>query len=335
MCTAVTMQSRQQEVFLGRTMDFSHELEPRIYVTPRNFVWSSAFNSQRFHDYYGIIGVGQKTEGIMGYFDGVNEKGFAAAALYFSGYAEYEQPGRQGAKTPVAALDFVHYILGKCASVAELEELLPQISLMGVPDPVTRTPAPLHWIATDRSGACVVVERTIQGTRLYENPIGVLANSPDFPWHITNLRNYLGVTPEQPSEAIWGNIRLRPFGQGAGSMLLPGGYTPPERFARMAYLKTHVVTPHDSSTAVLTGFQLLESVSIAPGVVVTDRGTYDDTKYVMFLNVNTCECFFKSYQNSQITSASLWEYMGSGGDQVCLNPLIRPVTFGAMKPCDM
>lgn len=333
MCTAVTLQSRQQEVVLGRTMDFSYDIEPRIYVTPRNYVWNSAYNSQRFHDYYGIVGVGQQMDQIMGYFDGVNEKGFAAAALYFAGYAEYEQTPPRGEKVPIAAFDFLHYILGKCASVAELEKLLPQIALMGVPDPVTHTPAPLHWIAVDRSGACVVIERTAQGIRMYENPIGVLANSPDFPWHITNLRNYAGVTPEQPTGAVWGGLPLRPFGQAAGSSLLPGGYTSPARFTRVAYLKTHVVTPQNSESAVLTGFHILESVSIPKGAVVTDRGTYDDTKYVSFVDLQQCDCYFKSYRTGQIAKVSLWEHLGPGEQQLCLNPFAQPARFGKPEPC--
>lgn len=69
------------------------------------------------------------------------------------------------------------------------------------------------------------MEKTIWGLDLYENPVGVLANSPDFPWQLTNLRNYTGVTSAQEEEAEWDFLRLTPFGQGAGTFSLPGGYT--------------------------------------------------------------------------------------------------------------
>ena len=35
MCTAITLQTAQGEALLGRTMDFSHPLEPQLYAVPR------------------------------------------------------------------------------------------------------------------------------------------------------------------------------------------------------------------------------------------------------------------------------------------------------------
>ena len=59
------------------------------------------------------------------------------------------------------------------------------------------TVTPLHWLLTDRSGASVVVEPTADGIQIHDNPVGVLTNSPDFPWHLTNLRNFIGLQPGQ------------------------------------------------------------------------------------------------------------------------------------------
>ena len=42
---------------------------------------------------------------------------------------------------------------------------------------------------------------------------------------MTNLRNYYNLSPYQFQEAIWNNIKLTPFGQGAGTLGLPGDYT--------------------------------------------------------------------------------------------------------------
>ncbi|WP_101698183.1 linear amide C-N hydrolase [Clostridium minihomine] len=326
MCTSITLQSKENETFFGRTMDFSYDIEPQLYVIPKNYVWQSVFNGQRFHDVYSFIAIGQEDDRMMGFFDGVNEKGFAAASLYFAGYAQYETR-QYKEKQPVAALDFLHYMLGQCASVNDLEELLPQISLMGVPDPVTQTVAPLHWIATDRSGKCVVIERTEQGTRMYHNPLGVMANSPEFSWHMTNLRNYALVNPGQAIQNQWGNLTLKPFGQGAGTSLLPGGYTSPERFVRTAYFKTHMPTPATRDEAVQSCFHIMSSVSIPKGAVVSSRNTYDYTRYTAFLNTNTCEYYFKTYENSQMATASLWDHYESGTQPIRLGRLDRPVVF--------
>jgi choloylglycine hydrolase len=42
---------------------------------------------------------------------------------------------------------------------------------------------------------------------------------------MTNLRNYMDVSSTQTSDAYWGKVHLKPFGQAGGTMQLPGGYT--------------------------------------------------------------------------------------------------------------
>ncbi len=304
MCTAMTLQSQSNEVFFGRTMDFSHDIIPQLYVVPKSYEWNSNLNDKQFKNSYRFIGLGQELDGILGFFDGVNEKGFAAAALYFAGYAKYDTIIHKNSE-PIASIDFLHYILGRCASVKELPYLLRSITIIGTPDPVTKTIAPLHWIVADRSGACAVIESTDRGLELIYNPIGVMSNSPDFQWHMTNLRNYIEVSPTQTEEVCWCNIRLTPFGQSAGTVSLPGGFTSPERFVRTAYLKAHLPIPKDSSEAIVDFFHIMESVSIPKGAVITNRNTYDYTKYIAFINISTCEYFYKTYDDINVKTASL------------------------------
>lgn len=40
---------------------------------------------------------------------------------------------------------------------------------------------------------------------------------------MTNLRNYMEASPYQSEEAVWGNVRLTPFGQAGGTQALPVG----------------------------------------------------------------------------------------------------------------
>lgn len=306
MCTAMTLQSQSKELFFGRTMDFSHDIIPQLYIVPSSHVWYNSLNNAQIRNSYRFIGLGQELDGVFGLFDGVNEKGFAAAALYFAGYAQYNTQSTHKGTKPIASIDFLHYILGRCASVKELSTLLKDITIVGMSDPVTNTIAPLHWIATDRSGACVVIEPTKRGIELLNNPIGVMSNSPDFPWHMTNLRNYIDASPTQTEEVFWDNIRLTPFGQAGGTIALPGGFTSPERFVRTTYLKTHIPKPKDRREAIAACFHIMESVSIPKGAVITSRNTYDYTKYTAFINTNTCEYFYKTYDDIQVKTAGLW-----------------------------
>lgn len=307
MCTAFTLRSRQGETFFGRNMDFSYDIQPHLYIIPKNYEWDNSLNMEKIHDVYSFIGIGQELDGDHGLFDGVNEMGFAAAALYFAGYAQYDTWQASGDREQIASIDFLHYILGRCTDIGNLRQLLKNLSIVGLEDPVTKTVAPLHWMAVDRRGECVVIEQTERGMEVIANSIGVMANSPDYQWHKTNLRNYMDATPYQSEEAIWGDVRLTPFGQAGGTQTLPGGYTSPERFVRTAYLKSFIPTPQSRMEAVVSCFHIMESVTIPKGAVVTSRNTYDYTKYTAFINTATCEYFFKTYDNIQVGTASLFE----------------------------
>lgn len=307
MCTAMTLKSQTMEQCFGRTMDFSHDIDPSLYIIPSHYKWHSLLNNQPFEDSYRFIGLGQEMQGMLGFFDGVNEKGFAAAVLYFAGYAQYNTDPIPKNQTPVASIDFLHYMLGRCACVKDVFRLLPTISIVGIPDPITNSIAPLHWMVTDRNGDCAVIEPVNGKLEFLENSIGIMANSPTFPWHMTNLRNYMGATPTQTPEVYWNHIKLTPFGQAHGTFPLPGGFTSPERFVRAAYLKSHLPVPKDRRETIISCFHVMENVSIPKGAVISGNNTYDYTKYTAFMNTHTCEYFYKTYGDFTIHRASLWD----------------------------
>lgn len=323
MCTAMTLQSNEGENFFGRTMDFSYPIEPELFIVPKNYQWQSSAKTDQYVNTYSFIAIGQETDGLLSFFDGVNECGFAVAVLYFEGYAHYDESNKKG----IASLDFVHYLLGHCRSIAELNNVLKDTSIVGIADPVTQRVAPLHWIATDRSGKSVVIEQTEAGLEIIDNPIGIMANSPDFRWHMTNLRNYMNLSTTQQDQVFWGKVTLTPFGQGTGTFNLPGGFTSPERFVRTAFLKTHTHIPDSLSDALMTCFHIMNSVSIPKGIVLTSRGTDDYTKYVAFVNTSTCDYYFKTYENSQLISASLSDYDLNGTELIRLGSIVHPLSI--------
>lgn len=331
MCTAVTLQSLPGAAYLGRSMDFSYLLQPHFYFVPRNYRWTDAITHKDIRNSYSFMGIGQELDGVLGFFDGVNEHGFAAAALYFAGYAKYDDAAmRNASATQVASYDFLTYILGHCASVEDLLTQMDDIHIIGVSDPLTQTVAPLHWIAEDRTGNCVVLELTDRGAEMFHNSIGVLANSPDFRWHMTNLRNYMDTSPRQMEKAAWGGVQLMPFGQGGGTVSLPGGYTSPERFVRAAYLKTHIPAPENTEAAVISFFQIMKSVSIPQGAVVTVRDTNDYTQYTAFIDLRTRKYFFNTYENLQTKKVAFPIALALSATIVDLGRIVQPMAFGSL-----
>lgn len=50
----------------------------------------------------------------------------------------------------------------------------------------------------------------------YDNPYGVLTNSPDFPWHSTNMANYINLKPENIDDMRLGEITISNLVKGQG-----------------------------------------------------------------------------------------------------------------------
>lgn len=327
MCTAITMQSRQGGAYLGRTMDFSHPLDPELYFIPKGYEWQNILNTHKIRNQYRFMGIGQDISPIV-FADGVNERGFSAAVLYFPGYAQYSPiVSQEESKPAIAAIELVGFLLGMCASVGQASSVLRTIRIVGTKDSVTNSVAPLHWILADQSGACMAVEATADGLHLMKNPIGVLSNSPDFQWHLTNLRNFMNINPFQFRQIDWSSVALEPFGQGGGTFGLPGDYTPPARFIKAAYQKSHTPLPEDRKEAIATCFHILEGVSIPKGSVMTGDGTPDYTQYTAFIDLPAKEYYFKTYDNSQITAVKLPETKGGDSKIVSLGKLQRPIVF--------
>ena len=176
MCTAINFLNQQHENVFGRTMDFHYILDPRLAAFPAGSTWENTLGRE-LTDRYAVAGISRHFKNLYVLFDGVNEKGLAGGALYFKGYADFPPFSQQSSKAQVPALDFLHYVLGLCASLDDLRELLADTTLVGLQDKLTGTVAPLHWIFTDLSGKSLVVEQTKQGLNAYENPC-LLYTSP-------------------------------------------------------------------------------------------------------------------------------------------------------------
>lgn len=296
MCTAIAMTADNGEIVMGRTMDFSHPLHPQFFRVPAGYRFRRSAAFSAFTTRYRFVGVGQNFPPLT-FADGANEAGLSIAALYFPGYAHYDNPSDCGGKQLcIASTDMTFYILGMCGKVEDAIAVFQDACIVGVEDAVTGSISPLHWMLCDVSGRCVTIEKTADGVLLYENPLGVLTNSPDFNWQQTNLRNYKNVMPDQNNPIKWSNgVSLTPFGQAAGTFGLPGDFTSPGRFVRTAWLKAHTTDIPTGKDAIYTGFHILGNVTIPKGCVITGTGSMDYTQYVVLFHLNTFQCYFKEY----------------------------------------
>jgi len=58
------------------------------------------------------------------------------------------------------------------------------------------TAPPFHYVVYDKSGKSIAIEPIGGKLVVFDNPIGVMTNSPSFDWHMTNLRNYTNLKTE-------------------------------------------------------------------------------------------------------------------------------------------
>ena len=304
MCTAVTIKDINNNYYLGRTMDFSYELEPSLYICPRNFSIKNYCSNLEINNKFAFIGIGQNISKLV-FSEGTNEYGLSIAALYLPKYTFYNQMYYSFNQYSIDALDMVSFLLGNCKNITDIYSILQKINVLGIENPITNQVAPLHWIALDNEGKCVTIECRKNNIYILSNPIGVLANSPNFEWHMTNLNNYMSILPYQSKSINWDNIMLTPFGEGAGSFGLPGDFTSPSRFVRACFLKTHIAISKNTKECVINFFHLMELLSIPKGIVITKRNTYNYTQYVSFMNLTTHEYFFKTYNNTTVLYSKL------------------------------
>ena len=298
MCTSIAL--RAGDLYFGRNLDLEYEFGEQVAVTPRNMpiAFRRAGELARHH---AMIGMAAVADGYPLYAEAVNEKGLCIAGLNFPGNAWYPDaaaPGLAG----VSPFELPLWVLGQCAGLEEARALLARTQIVAIPFSEAMPLAPLHWHIADGDGS-LVVECARGGTRLYENPAGVLTNNPPFDFHLQNLAQYAALTPEEPQDAL-GFEGARPFGRGFGAIGLPGDYSPASRFVKAAFLRRHSVCAADEASAVAQFFHLLDAVAMPRGAVRAGE-RWDITTYSCCVNASRGVYYYRTYDNHQITAVDM------------------------------
>ena len=318
MCTSIFTKTENGEYILSRTMDYSFPLDATPIYIPRKYQWKTTVNEKQFTCDYGFIGAGRLLGDNYFVADGVNEHGLSVAELYLPGEAVY-QDYEDSSKMNLAPHEVILWLLGNVKSINELRQIVTNINIVEAKAPMLNIVTPLHWIITDEQGECVVIEPTEKTLKIKENPVGVMTNTPLLEWHIENLRNYLNVRPKQFEPITIGDYVANPFSQGTGTLGLPGGFTPPERFVRAAFLKEFIAPAKTEEEGINNAYHILNTVKIPKGVVVTAANTEDYTLYTGSMVNNSRTYYFSSYENHQIGKLTLDDQLLTHTDPIVFN----------------
>ena len=300
MCTSLTFQT--SDFYFGRNLDLEYNFGEKIVITPRQYPFIFKF-AGTLSEHYAIIGTAQITDGCPLYAEAVNEKGLCLAALNFPGNAVYAETPESG-KTNLAPFELFGFLLGTCATVKEAEEKLKAVCITHTAFKDGYPVAPLHWHIADKDRS-LVLECTKDGMHLYEHPVGVLTNNPPFPFQLTNLQNYMHLTSNPPENRFAPALKLAPYGQGMGALGLPGDASPASRFVRAAFCKWNTELPSGEEASVTQFFHILDNVAMVAGSVRTPENKFDRTTYSSCINASRGICYYKTYNNNQISAVSM------------------------------
>lgn len=303
MCTALTLKTKDGYNLFGRNMDLSYSFNQAVTLLPRNYEYRDRVTGNMKKTKYAILGMASVIGDYPAFADAFNEKGLGCAGLNFPGYSNLEEKTVEG-KNNLAPYDLLIWILSNFETVDEVSKELENVELVAVPID-ERTPLPtLHWIVADKNGKSIVIEKTKEGLKVYENPIGVLTNSPTFDWHLTNLNEYMKTTPIQPEPIKWGEKELKPLGVGLGTNGLPGGLSGVDRFVRIAYLKSKLSETEDLMTGISQFFHMLNNVAMPRGAVISD-GLDDITIYTSCMCQQKGIYYYTTYNNNGISAVDM------------------------------
>lgn len=302
MCTSLAFTGRYP--CFGRNLDLEASFGEQVVLTPRGvpltfrcLPWQEA--------HCAMIGMAHVAGGCPLYAEAVNEKGLYMAGLNFPGNACYFPHVDDGA-LEAAPYELIPWLLGQCASVAEAEPLLDRLRLLDEPFAPGLPLAPLHWHLSDGKTS-LVLEPMAGGLRVYEDPVGVLTNNPPFDFHLTNLRQYLNLTAAAPENRFHPDLSLSPFGQGMGSLGLPGDPSPASRFIRAAFYKWNSPWTDSPDQRLAQFFHVLDGVAMTPGAVRTPTGELDRTLYACCLcpGPDRVDYYYKTEGNSRISAVTM------------------------------
>lgn len=310
MCTGIRLIAADGSVVYGRTMEFGYDTESEIIVIPRNYLLSGTApenaSGLSWNARYAVVGVAMLN--VIGVVDGINEKGLAGGLFYFPHYAQYQTIPTNHNKNIIAPWQLLTWILTQWQTVAEVKQALPTIIVPNIILSAWGCVPPMHVIVHDTHGKSLVIEYVDGIVTMHDNPLGVITNAPIFDWHLTNIKNYIRLSPYNSSSLELNGVQFDALGQGSGMLGLPGDFTPPSRFIRAVAYSACVIDTKTAEQTRDTAFHILNLFNIPRGVIAEktkDTVHYDYTQWTTVADLHNKEYYWHTYDNNELSKIDL------------------------------
>lgn len=303
MCTGLRFNDSEGNLFFGRNLDVASSYGEKVLVTPRNYPLSYKF-IDNVETTKAIIGMGIVVKKYPMYFDSCNENGLCIAGLNFPNFAYFTDEPEDN-KINLTPYEFMLWVMEKFDTVSEAKDELKNVNLVNSSFEPDMPVAPLHWIISDNKESIVVESTKDKGFMIYDNPVGVLTNNPQFPWQLTNLCNYVGLNPHDAETKTWGKKEIKELGVGTGSLGLPGDSIPASRFVKAAYLNSYYPMISGEKENVAKFFNILKSVAMINGSVINPSGETELTIYTSCYSTKTKIYYYNRYDDFDMKHVQL------------------------------
>ncbi|MDK6502362.1 choloylglycine hydrolase [Lactobacillus crispatus] len=319
MCTSIIFSP--QDHYFGRNLDLEITFGQQVVVTPRNY----AFNFRKMPEmkhHYAMVGIALDADNYPLYFDAANEKGLGMAGLNYPDNATYYDEVAN--KDNIASFEFIPWILGQCATVADAKVLLKKINIVNLNFSDKMQASPLHWLIADKTGVSIVVETDKDGMHVYDNPVGCLTNNPQFSCQLFNLNNYADVSPAMPKNNFSKEANMNGYSRGLGSRNLPGGMDSESRFVRVAFNKFNAPVGKSEEENVDNYFHILHSVEQQKGLDQVGPNSFEYTIYSDGTNLDKGIFYYTTYTNQQINVVDINKEDLDAKDLIKYDMLTKP-----------
>ena len=314
-CTGIQLQTKDGTYVSGRTLEFGIFFETSVIVVPREYEFTGQTtlgDGKKWKAKYASVGtIIADNEAIL---DGINEKGLSVGSFYFPDYANYSVTTPENQLISMSSSDITQWIVSQFATVEEVraaiennEVAISPVLTPGFPPEVQ----PFHFIVYDRSGKSLVIEPLDGKLVLYDNPTGAMSNSPTFDWHLTNLRNYIALNPNNiPPISIFGKS-FKQLGQGSGMLGLPGDFTPPSRFVRATVFSATAIPEDNAAKGIQQVFHILNNFDIPVGLAREVHEGVIHSDYTMLTTARDSKnlrYYYKTYDDQTIRMIDLSKF---------------------------
>lgn len=314
-CTGISIHTLDKKHIQARTIEWGEfPLQSKLIISPRNQEFQSLTpqgkNGIKWKAKYGFVGISVAQDNFIG--EGMNEVGLNAGLFYFVHYGSLSPFSSKNSNQSISDMELVTYILSNFKNTDEVIEAFNHIKV--VPFMLLKNgkaPPTAHWRISDAEGKSIVIEIMNGEVKIHQNTIGVLTNSPNFDWHLTNLNNYVNLKAGSAKPFEMGEQNIFAVGAGSGMLGLPGDFTPPSRFIRAAFFLHTAPKPKNAYDGIMQAFHLLNLFDLPIGTEFAETTKIPNlpsaTQWTAVSNQSDKEFFYKTMYNSRIRKVDLKE----------------------------